>query len=250
MSPTAQTTTDADATIQTDDGPMPVHVAIPSGTPKGAVVVLQEAFGVTPHIADVTRRFARAGWHAIAPALFHREGSPVLGYDQLDKAMPVMSTLTSGGLTTDLLATFGNLEASGFPAERTSAVGFCMGGTVAFYAATLRPLGAAVTFYGGGVTKGRFGLPPLVELASSLVSPWLGLYGDTDQSISVADVENLRERTAKARVETEIVRYADAGHGFHCDDRPAHYAPDAATDAWRRTLGWLERHVGSSAQPT
>ncbi len=73
MSATIQTT-DADATIQTDDGPMPAHVAIPSGTPKGAVVVLQEAFGVTAHIQDVTRRFARAGWHALAPALFHREG--------------------------------------------------------------------------------------------------------------------------------------------------------------------------------
>lgn len=239
--------TEADATIQTDDGPMPVHVAVPAGTAKGAVVVVQEAFGVTAHIEDVTRRFARAGWHAVAPALFHREGSPVLGYDERDRAMPIMGTLTAGGLTSDLLATFAGLDASGFGAERTAVVGFCMGGTVAFYAATLRPLAAAVTFYGGGVTTGRFGFPPLVDLASSLATPWLGLYGDEDQSIPVADVELLREQAAKAPVETEIVRYAGAGHGFHCDDRPAAFAPDAAADAWRRTLGWLVGHTGAQS---
>lgn len=239
--------TDADATIQTDDGPMPVHVAIPSGTAKGAVVVVQEAFGVTSHIEDVTRRFARQGWHAVAPALFHREGSPVLGYDEYDKVMPVMGTLTSGGLTTDLFATFADLEASGFPASHTAVVGFCMGGTVAFYAGTLRPLGAAVTFYGGGVSAGRFGLPPLIDLAPSLVTPWLGLYGDTDQSIPVADVEALREQAVKATVDTEIVRYAEAGHGFHCDERPANFSADAAADAWRRTLGWIERHAAADA---
>lgn len=250
MSATTQATTDADATVQTDDGPMPVHVAIPSGPPKGAVLVFQEAFGVTAHIEDVTRRIARAGWHAMAPALFHRQGSPVIGYDDIDKARPVMATLTARGITADLTAAFGALEASGFPAERTAVVGFCMGGTVAFCAATLRPLGAAVTFYGGGVTAGRFGFPPLVDLAASLATPWLGLYGDEDQSIPVADVELLREQTLKAAVETEIVRYADAGHGFHCDDRPAHYVPAAAADAWSRTLDWLERHAGGTAPGT
>jgi carboxymethylenebutenolidase len=239
--------TDADATIQTDDGPMPVHVAIPPGTPKGAVAVIQEAFGVTAHIQDVTRRLARAGWHAVAPALFHREGSPVISYDDIENAKPVMGRLTSGGLTLDLLATFRSLEESGFGARRTAVVGFCMGGSVALYAATLRPLGAAVTFYGGGVTIGRFGLPPLVDLAPSLATPWLGLYGDADQSIPVADVEALREQAAKAPVETEVVRYAAAGHGFHCDERPGHFAPEAAADAWRRTLDWLERHAGPDA---
>lgn len=242
MSTTTQVA-DADATIQTDDGPMPVHVAIPSGTPKGGVVVLQEAFGVTMHIQDVTRRFAREGWHAVAPALYHREGSTVVGYDHLDDAMALVGSLTAGGLTNDLLAVFGSLEASGFPEERTGVVGFCMGGSIALYAGTLRPLGAAVTFYGGGVVTGRFGLPALVDIAPTLVTPWLGLYGDEDQSIPVGDVESLREQAAKAPVGTEIVRYPDAGHGFHCDARPGSFAPGAAADAWRRTLEWLDRHV-------
>ncbi len=178
----------AEISIQTDDGPMPTFEASPDGEPRGAVVVIQEAFGVTGHIEDVARRLADAGWLAVAPALFHRQGSPVLGYDEFDKVMPVMSALSAGGLATDLAATFDHLETAGSAPHRTGIVGFCMGGTVAFYAATLRPIGAAVTFYGGGVSQGRFGLPSLVELAPSLRVPWLGLYGDLDQGIPVEDI--------------------------------------------------------------
>ncbi len=234
----------AENSIQTDDGPMPTFEASPDGEPRGAVVVIQEAFGVTGHIEDVARRLADAGWLAVAPALFHRQGSPVLGYDEFDKVMPVMSALSAGGLATDLAATFDHLETAGSAPHRTGIVGFCMGGTVAFYAATLRPIGAAVTFYGGGVSQGRFGLPSLVELAPSLRVPWLGLYGDLDQGIPVEDVEALREAVAKAPVETEVVRYADAEHGFNCDQRPS-YNPTAAKHAWHRTLDWFDRHLAS-----
>ena len=240
--------TEAGATIQTDDGPMAAHVAVPANTPKGGVVVLQEAFGVTPHIRDVARRFARAGWHAVAPALFHRQATTEFAHDDLQSAMRTMQTLTAEGLTTDLLAAIGQFESSGIPAERTALVGFCMGGTVAFYGATARPLGAAVTFYGGGVAQGRFGLPSLVDLAPDLETPWLGLYGDQDQSIAVDDVELLRQAVAKAPVDAEIVRYAGAGHGFHNDARPQAYAPDAARDAWSRAIGWLDRYA-AAAQP-
>lgn len=233
----------SDETIETDDGPMPAKVAAPHANPNGAVVVIQEAFGLTDHIADVAARLARAGWHAAAPALFHRQGSPVIAYDDVQSAMPVMGQLTAGGITTDLTATFEWFERAGFPAARTAVVGFCMGGSVALYAGTLRRLGAAVTFYGGGVSTGRFGLPPLADLAPSLTSPWLGLFGDEDPSIPVEDVERLRQAAAEATIETEVVRYPGAGHGFHCDDRPAAYHPEAARDAWQRTLGWLDRHV-------
>lgn len=242
MTDTPQAT---EAVIETADGPMPTHVAVPSGTPRGGVVVVQEAFGVTDHIKDVAARFAAAGWHAVAPALFHRQGSPVLAYDNFEKVMPVMQTLTAGGITTDVLAALDQLESAGIPAQRIAIVGFCMGGSVAFYGATLRPIGASVTFYGGGVAEGRFGLPSLIDQAPSLVTPWLGLFGDEDQSIPVADVERLREAVATAPVDTEIVRYADAGHGFHCDARPGSFAAGPAEDAWRRTLAWLDRYAGA-----
>lgn len=239
--------TRTEITIETDDGPMPATLATPDRTPRGAVVVVQEAFGVTDHIKDVARRLADVGWSAVAPALFHRQGAPVLGYDDFSKVMPVMSQLTAGGLATDLEATFAHLRSQGFEERRTAIVGFCMGGTVAFYAATLRPLAASVTFYGGGVGEGRFGLPSLIELAPSLSTPWLGLFGDLDQSIPVADVERLREAVAAAPVDAEVVRYPDAEHGFHCDERPS-FNPTAAKDAWQRTLDWFDRHIEQTAR--
>jgi carboxymethylenebutenolidase len=118
---------------------------------------------------------------------------------------------------------------------------------VTFHAAALRALGAAVTFYGGGVTTGRFGLPALVEQAPSLQTPWLGLFGDLDQGIPVEEVEQLRQAAAGAGVVTEIVRYADAQHGFNCDDRPAVFNEQAAADAWARTLAWFDRHLSPGA---
>jgi carboxymethylenebutenolidase len=169
----------------------------------------------------------------------------VLAYDDLESVMPVMGQLTAEGITNDLVATFHHLEAAGYPEGRTGVVGFCMGGSVTFYAATLRKLGAAVTFYGGGVTTGRFGLPPLVDLATDLQSPWLGLYGDLDEGIPAEEVERLRRAAAGAAIPTEVVRYADAQHGFNCNDRPAVYNQAAATDAWRRTLEWFDRYVAA-----
>jgi carboxymethylenebutenolidase len=237
MSPQAHTT------ITTPDGPMPGYDAWPDAEAKGAVVVVQEAFGVTHHIEHVTDRLAAAGWHAVAPAFFHRQGSPVFAYDDLESVMPVMGQLTAAGIAQDLTATFDHLESAGFPPGRTGIVGFCMGGGVSLYAATIRPLGAAVTFYGGGVTTGRFGLPSLVDLAPSLRAPWLGLYGDLDQGIPTSDVEALRGAASGANVATEIVRYAKAQHGFNCDDRPSAYNETAAADGWDRTLEWFNQHL-------
>ena len=221
----------------------PAYEARPDGDARGAVVAVQEAFGVTAHIEHIVDRLAAAGWHAVAPAFFHRQGAPMFAYDDLESVMPAMGQLTAEGIADDLNATFDHLEAAGFPAERTGIVGFCMGGSVAFYAATMRALGAAVTFYGGGVAEGRFGLPALVDQAPSLQSPWLGLYGDLDAGIPSSQVEQLRQAASGAAVTTEIVRYAEAQHGFNCDDRPAVFNQAAATDAWDRTLAWFDRFL-------
>lgn len=204
-------------------------------------MVLQEAFGVSAHIEDVCRRFAAAGWLAAAPQLFHRTGGPALSYDDLPAAREHMSALQADDLLEDVDASLKHLADAGIAMSSAAVVGFCMGGSVALAAAARRPLAAAVSFYGGGVREGRFGFPPLRELAPQLQTPWLGLYGDEDQSIPVADVEQLRAAAAQAPVPTEIVRYPGAGHGFHCDDRPDHFRPDAARDAWARTLDWLGR---------
>jgi carboxymethylenebutenolidase len=232
-------------TVDTPDGGMAVYDAEPQGPPAGGVVVIQEAFGVTDHIEDVTRRLAGQGYRAVAPHLFHRSGDPRLGYDDISAVMPHMRKLTAEGISADLEATFGYLEKAGFGAERVGIVGFCMGGTVAFFAAVSRPLGAAVTFYGGGIAAGRFGYPAQTEVAATLQAPWLGLYGDLDKGIPVDEVEALRAAAAEAKVATQVVRYPGADHGFHCDARPS-FHPPSAEDAWRRTLDWFGRHL---AQP-
>ena len=220
----------------------PLTVVEPASTPARAVIVVQEAFGVNDHIADVVARFAKVGYLAVAPHLFHREGDPTFGYDEIDKVMPVMQRLTSDGILADIDAALARISDTGVAPAATGIVGFCMGGTVTLVTAANRDVGAAVTFYGGGVTAGRFGFPPLVDVASKLRAPWLGLYGDQDKGIAVADVEQLRAAAAASGQPTDVVRYADAEHGFHCDVR-ASYHEASAGDAWQRTLDWLATHL-------
>jgi len=220
----------------------PVYEAAEQGVPKGAVVVVQEAFGVNDHIKDVAERFAAEGYRAIAPHFFHREGDPVIGYDDIETAKKYIAKLTEEGIAEDLDTAYSHLRDDGFDDARIAVVGFCMGGTVAFIEAATRTLGAAVTFYGGGIAQGRFGSPSLLKLAPELKTPWLGCYGDKDHGIPVEQVERLREAVEGVAVDTEIVRYPEAGHGFHCDARSAYHEP-SARDAWSRTLAWLDGHL-------
>ncbi len=220
----------------------PLSVHAPDGDPKGGVVVIQEIFGVNDHIEDTCRRLADAGWLAVAPHLFHRTGDPSLGYTDMDEGRAHAGKMTAEGVLEDVDAAVARIADAGIPASRTGIIGFCMGGTIAMLAAVRRDLGAAVTFYGGGVTEGRFGFGSLVDEASGLRAPWLGLYGDLDQGIPVADVEQLRTAVATSEQPTEIVRYPDAGHGFNCDQRGSYHEP-SATDAWRRTLEWFDRYL-------
>ncbi len=229
--------------LATSDGDMPTYLASAAGEPRGGVVLVQEAFGLTEHILRCCDRLAEAGWTTAAPALFHRLGSPVFAYDDFANMRPAMAELTAEGIAADVDDTLVLLEREGFAASQCGIVGFCMGGSVATATAARRPIGAAVSFYGGGLGAGRFGYPALVELGPSLQTPWLGLYGDLDQGISVDEVEAMRGAAKQAARPTEVVRYPDADHGFNCEDRPAVYNPDAAADGWRRMLEWFARHI-------
>jgi carboxymethylenebutenolidase len=208
----------------------PIYAAGSAESPR-ALIVLQEGFGVNDHIRRVADRYVNEGFFVVAPHLYHRSGSPEIPYDDVEQAKALMSTLTETGLTNDLCATTDFLATLGFTPASIGVVGFCMGGSVALFAATLGTVGAAVSFYGGGIATGRMGLGPLVDVAAHLRSPWLGLYGDLDTGIPVEEVEALRAVTDRLEVVTEIVRYPLAGHGFHCDARPAAYNVDATNDA-------------------
>ena len=120
-----------------------------------------------------------------------------------------------------------------------------MGGRVTFLVAGHDALGAAVGFYGGGVVTGRSEAMPLAAATwpPRMRTPWLGLFGDADGVIPVEDVERCADALdADAGVDTSIVRYPDAEHGFHCDVRDS-YDEAAAADGWRRTLDWLDGHL-------
>jgi carboxymethylenebutenolidase len=220
----------------------PVQIAGDPSAPR-ALIVVQEAFGVNDHIRSVTEGFAADGFYAVAPEFFHRSGSPEVAYDDFPAAMAPMGELHKEGITEDLLATSAFLVEAGYPAGSTGIVGYCMGGTVTFYASTLGIVGAGATYYGGGVDTGRFGLPSLIELAPNLTNDWIGHFGDLDAGIPVEQVEILREKTAATSFSTEIYRYADAEHGFNCDARPTAYNEAASREARARTLAFFNEHL-------
>lgn len=234
-----------DVQLETTDGSARAYEVVPEGAARGAVVVVPEAFGVNDHIEAVTQRFAALGYVGLAIDVFHRSGRATAPYDDFRQAMALSEGLTDDGFLRDLDAAVAHLDAAGTPSDRIAVVGFCLGGRLAYLAAVRRTLGAAISYYGGGiVSQGAFrALPALLSAADELTTPWLGLFGDLDTSIPVDDVETLRRALDSAAVPTEVVRYADAGHGFNCDARPSFDAA-ASTDAFARATDWLARHLG------
>ena len=214
----------------------------PEGAPKGAVIVIQEAFGITDHVKDITARLAAEGFLAVAPHVFHRSGDPIISYENMRDVMPHLGALNRTDIEADVQVTLDYLAGQGFAGKQVGIIGFCMGGSIAFFAGAQWELGAAVSYYGGGIAQGRFGLPSLLELASELKTPWQGNFGDLDQQIPVADVEQLREAAAKSGVPTEVNRYAEADHGFHCNDRSS-YHEASAKDSWPKTVAFFKKHI-------
>lgn len=231
--------------VETADGAMDAFEARPDGAAAtgNGVIVVQEAFGVNEHIEDVCRRFAAEGYHAVAPHLFHRTGGGTVPYGSFADVLPHFAPLTDDKVLMDLDAGRAVLAAAGIPKRRTGVVGFCFGGRASFLVATRRKLGAAVGFYGGGIVTARFPqFPALISDAPRLQTPWLGLFGAGDESIPPDDVDRLRLELDAAVVDSDVVVYEGAGHGFFCDQRES-FAPVAAADAWTRTLAWFAGHL-------
>jgi carboxymethylenebutenolidase len=230
------------ATVDGAGGALAVYEAAPA-EPMAGLIVLHEAFGVTDHIADVTRRAAAAGYRAVAPDLFHRGGAGVAAYGDLKAAAGYFRGMSDDGVLDDVDACIAHLVASGHPVERIGVVGFCFGGRAAFLAAARRDLGAAVTLYGGGIVKASTFLPfpSLLDDVATLRTPWLGMYGQEDQGIPADEVDALEAALGTAQVDHRIVRYAGAGHAFHNDQLPS-YHEQAAKAAWSEGLGWLAEH--------
>jgi carboxymethylenebutenolidase len=228
------------------DGAMTLHIARPPAPPAGAiaaVIVIQEAFGVTAHIRDLCGRFAQAGYLAVAPELYHRRGDGVdLSGRDFSEVRPVFATLTNESIRADLAATLAWLEsAEHIPAARAAACGFCMGGLAAMIAACSFPLGAAVSYYGGGMTAPRPGLgfSPVIQEFGRITCPTLLFFGGADSGIPPAQVDEIGAALRAAEVNHELHVAAGAAHGFLNDTRPEVYHAGAAAQSWARTLAFL-----------
>lgn len=213
------------------------YVAEPAGTPKAAIVVIQEIFGVNHHIRSVADRFAAEGYLAVAPALFDRyERGFEAGYDQQgrERGMAILPRLNQEWTLADTLAAV--VYARDEYKTKVAVVGFCLGGSVAWMAAAQLPISAAVGYYGGHIANNK---------DAQLEAPVMLHFGGQDDHIPQNDVEAIRA----AHPEVQVFVYPDAGHGFNCDER-ASYNPDAAKQAWDRTTGFLNEHLGGRLDNT
>jgi carboxymethylenebutenolidase len=220
----------------TDTPPMSAYVARPEDDVKHpGLIVFQEAFGVNAHIRDVTERFAREGYIAVAPELFHRTAPPGFeaAYGDMEAIAPHRKGVTVGGQEADIRATYDWLRSNAkVKADEIFCVGFCMGGRAAFLANSCVPVRKAVSFYGGGIAPG------LLDRAAKLSSPMLLIWGGLDKHITVEHRRAVSDALTAAQKDFVNVEFANADHGFFCDMR-ASYNASAARQAWALTLEFL-----------
>lgn len=243
--------TDADSllagevTIPVGDFKLPAYRAAPINKVGAPVVlVVSEIFGVHEHIADVARRLAKAGYFAIAPELFERQGDP-RAYGEIAKLVAeVVSKAPDAQVMGDLDASVAWAKAEGADTSRLGITGFCWGGRITWlYSAHNPGVRAGVAWYGRLVGQAN-PLQPRhpVDLAAQLHAPVLGLYGGQDGGIPLDTVESMKAALAAGSDAARRSRfhvYPDAGHAFHADYRPS-FRPEAAKDGWQRCLAWFK----------
>jgi carboxymethylenebutenolidase len=237
-----------DAMVKVAGGDMPVYFARPeNATNPPVVLVAMEIFGLHEYIRDVTRRLAKAGALAIAPNYYFRSGEDLTKITEMPKLMPIVNAKPDAELMADLDATAAWAKSQGGDTGKLAILGFCRGGrTVWEYSAHNKDLKAGVAFYGSLVDPpaqkegGKWPKSP-TELAPDVKAPVLGLYGEADAGIPVAQVDAMKDALAKANKQAEFKIYPGAPHGFHADYRPS-YRKEAAEDAWNQAIAWLKKN--------
>jgi carboxymethylenebutenolidase len=208
------------------------YLAIPGDGKGPGVIVIQEWWGLVPHIKDVCDRFAAEGFVALAPDLYHGKSTT-----SPDEAGKLMMALQIDETEKDLSGaiTF-LLKQKETTANKVGTVGFCMGGALSLYTATKNSqVGACVVFYGGH--------PNVKPDLPNLQAPVLGLYAERDGFVTPDLVHELEHRLTELGKTTEMHIYPDADHGFFNDTRPAVYNEAKAKDAWQRVLGFFRQHL-------
>lgn len=226
---------------------MPVYRAAPAGrTGAPVVLVVSEIFGVHEHIADIARRFAKAGYFAVAPELFARHGDPQ-SYGEIARLQAeIISKVPDAQVMGDLDACAAWATSQGADASRLGVTGFCWGGRITWlYSAHSPAVKAGVAWY-GRLVGAASALTPRhpVDLTAELKAPVLGLYGSADTGIPMDSVEKMKAALASGGAAARASRfqvYEGAPHAFHADYRPS-YRKEAAEDGWRRCLEWFRTH--------
>ena len=233
--------------IPVTDGEIPAYRAMPAkGKRFPVVLVVQEIFGVHEHIKDVCRRFAKAGWLAIAPELYARQGD-VGGLENIQDVFGIVAKVPDSQVMSDLDAAVAYAIKSGDgDGKKLSITGFCWGGRLTWLYAVHNPkLKAGVAWYGRLVGEVSAMTPKHpVDVAGSLTVPVLGLYGAKDRGIGPDTVEKMRAALKASGRPSEIYVYPEADHGFHADYRPM-YNEAAAKDGWLKLVAWLKKHGAS-----
>jgi carboxymethylenebutenolidase len=223
---------------------VPAYRAAPAGkTGLPVVLVIQEIFGVHEYIADVCRRFARAGYLAIAPELYARQGDPAT-YGEVAKLMAeVVSKVPDAQVLADLDGAVQWAGANGGDLARVGITGFCWGGRIVWLYAAHGPVKAGVAWYGRLVGQASELTPKHpVDVAPILKAPVLGLYGGADSGIPLDTIDKMKSVLAAgpaAAKASEFVVYPDTPHAFHADYRPS-YRKEPAEDGWKRCLAWFK----------
>lgn len=204
--------------------------------PAAAILVIQEIFGVNAHIRNVTERFARLGYVAIAPAIYQRQAPGFeAGYDpesvKLGRQYKEQTRVEE--LLSDLQATVAYLQA--LPAVKPAAIGcigFCFGGLVAYLAATLPEIQAVASFYGAGMPVwSPGGTAPTLAYTAQIKARLYAFFGLEDASIPPEHLAQIEAALTEHQIDYQMFCYPGAAHGFFCDQRSS-YSPAAAADAW------------------
>ena len=208
------------------------YLAIPAQGKGPGVIVIQEWWGLVPHINDICDRFAAEGFAALAPDLYHGKTTT-----SPDEAGRMMMALQIGEAEKDLRGAIAFLiDHEATTADKVGTVGFCMGGALSLYTATKNSqVVACVVFYGGH--------PNVKPDLPNLQAPVLGLYAERDGFVTPDLVHALEDRLKELGKSAEIHIYPDADHGFFNDTRPTVYNETAAKDAWRRVLEFFPQYL-------
>ena len=230
--------------IATRDGDIPAYRAMPaSGKSFPVILVVQEIFGVHEHIKDVARRFAKIGYMAIAPELYHRQGDVSKLTDNKEIFAKVVDKVPDAQVMSDLDSTVAWAGKNGGNVDKLGITGFCWGGRITWlYTAHNPNVDAGVAWY-GRLVGDKSDMTPShpIDLVDRINAPVLGLYGGADAGIPNDTVERMNAALKKAGKKSEIHLYPDTPHAFHADYRPT-YRKAQADDGWKRAVEWFKKN--------